>query len=180
MEKRTVGTGSTNLVGRFARRAVGTARVTAAIGGWTLLGWMSAHPAGNRVTVVDGEVSGFGENCVHLSAEARLEGLVLRHCGQNGAFVGGGSMLAWNRVSNYGQFGLRMEGPASFSNNVLAAVGYGASPGTAYTGGVSGGGNVCGGPCAPPPKRRFYLTQAIFQGANADNPGNCAAGFHFA
>ncbi len=135
---------------------------------------------GSRVTVVNGEVSGFGDNCVRLFEDARLERLVLRHCGANGAFVEGGSILIGNRVSNYGQFGLRMNGPATFSDNVLAPAGYGASPGTAYSGGVSGGGNVCGGPCAPPPNRRFYLTTTLYDGSQADNAGNCAAGFHFA
>lgn len=135
---------------------------------------------GSRVTVVNGEVSGFGDNCVRLFEDARLERLVLRHCGANGAFVAGGSILIGNRVSNYGEFGLRMNGPVAFSDNVLAPAGYGATPGTAYSGGVSGGGNVCGGPCAPPPKRRFYLTNSTFDGANADNPGNCAPAFHFA
>jgi hypothetical protein len=134
---------------------------------------------GNRVTVVDGEISGFGQDCVRLGTDAHLERLLIRSCGENGAFVEERSLLLGNRVSACGQFGLRMIGPAAFANNMLSFNGLGGAAGGPYSGGVSGGGNVCEGPCAPPPKRRFYATTAGFDGAAADAPGNCAAGFHF-
>jgi hypothetical protein len=135
---------------------------------------------GNRVTVVDGTIAGFGRDCVRLGPGAHLERLVISSCGENGAFVEEGSILVGNRVSACGQFGLRMIGPVSFSSNALALNGLGGGSGGPFQGGVSGGGNVCDGPCAPPPKRRFYLTTTDFDGATADAPGNCAQGFHFA
>lgn len=135
---------------------------------------------GDRVTLINGEISGFGQDCVRLGTEAHLERLVITSCGENGAFVEERSLLLGNRVSACGQFGLRMIGPASFANNILSFNSLGGGAGGPYSGGVSGGGNVCDGPCAPPPKRRFYATTAFFDGAAADAPGNCAQGFHFA
>lgn len=135
---------------------------------------------GNRVTVIDGTIAGFGRDCVRLGTGVHLERLVITSCGENGAFVEEGSILAGNRVSACGQFGLRMIGPVSFSQNALSLNDLGAGSGGPFQGGVSGGGNVCDGPCAPPPKRRFYLTFADFDGANAAATGNCAQGFHFA
>ncbi len=135
---------------------------------------------GDQVTVINGEISGFGQDCVRLGTGAHLERLLIRSCGQNGAFIEEGSIVVGNRVSACGEFGLRMIGPVSFATNLLNQNGLGAGAGGPFQGGVSGGGNVCDGPCAPPPKRRFYATSALFNGANADNPGNCARGFHFA
>lgn len=135
---------------------------------------------GDRVTVTNGEIAGFGQDCVRLGSGAHLERLFLTSCGENGAFVEEGSIVVGNRVSACGAFGLRMIGPVSFSGNALSQSGLGSGPGGPFQGGVSGGGNVCDGPCAPLPKRRFYLTQANFDGASADSSGNCAQGFHFA
>ncbi len=138
-------------------------------------------PAGviaTRTTLLDGTVRGFGEDCVRLGPDARVEGLVATSCGASGIFVEERGLLLENRVAFCGTFGLRLINPTSYAHNIVSVADLGAGPGGAVSGGINGGGNVCDvGPC-PGERRRFYLTTGNFPGDHQANV--CTVGFHMA
>ncbi len=143
-------------------------------------------PAGgtaSRTRLVDGSVRGFGLECLKLGPDARVAGVAVSSCGDTCMLLGSRALVLENHVSFCGVFGLRLTDPSTYAHNVIVLADLGISPGAAVSGGTSGGGNVCdGGACVGEPgrRRRFYLTIGIFNGANADNPNNCAEGYHFA
>ena len=139
---------------------------------------------GRDTTVRNGRVSGFGSNCVALNSFAFVSELMVSDCGGIGIGVSSGSIVTSNRVTRTGEQGIRMSGtvhPPTFERNAVSSAGLGGGGFTAVSGGRASAGNSCDdGSCTPHGERRYYLTPVTFDGDEADNPGSCATGYHFA
>ena len=130
----------------------------------------------NRISLENGFVREFGGDCIWLGLDARVERMVAQSCEEDGIQVGSGGLVIANRSMENAGTGLVLASDAGYVDNLVTA-----NMGGAVSGGKAMGGNVCGGKtCSSPPRRRFYLTVATFDGNSADDAGNCADGFHFA
>ncbi len=138
-----------------------------------------------RVTVRNGAVRGFSGVCVSLASDSAVEDVLVSSCGRDGIVADMRSVVLRNRVSSTGQRGINMGAGTTFAHNTVSNVNLSAAfPGIdfpAVEGGSATAGNFCDdGSCSRVTRRRFYATTATFVGADADDPGNCADGFHFA
>jgi hypothetical protein len=134
-----------------------------------------------RTSVIHGQIRGFGDDCLSLGAEARIEGVAVSSCGGDGIFAVERSLVLASHVTFCGASALNLINPSSFVDNMLAVVGLAGGGGSFFTEGIAGGGNACNsGPCGGSSRKRFYLTQQFFTGDVAAEAGNCADEFHFA
>lgn len=136
-----------------------------------------------RTTLLNGQVRGFGADCVSLGTDARIEGLVVSSCGDDGVFTQERALVLRNRISTSGAYGLNLVSPASYSDNMIAYNGLAGGTGGPVSGGTDGGGNVCDtGSCSAGSvgPRRFYLSLTSHPGSEANDGASCSAGFHFA
>lgn len=84
-------------------------------------------------------------------------------------------------MANVGEECLKLSTNSTFGHNVLLNSGLSDATARAVLGGSPSAGNICDDEsCTRRGERRYYLTTALFDGAEADDPGNCAQGFHFA
>jgi hypothetical protein len=140
-----------------------------------------AMAPGNRANVSFGTVSGFTGTCLSLGTDSAVTGVLVRNCGFRGINVTQRSLVTGNRVLLTGLEGIALGDGSAFSNNVVTNTGMGGGGNAAILGGAATAGNICDdGSCSSVPRRRFYLTLGTFNGAQADEPGTCAPGFHFA
>jgi hypothetical protein len=135
---------------------------------------------GRRISVRNGTIQGFTGNCLSLALDAFVKDLRVTQCGGRGIEVSSQSLVVGNRVSNTGGAGIAMLGaPSAFGGNIVTDAGL-ATTARAVQGGLATTGNVCDDGSCGNAARRFYLTTTSFLGADADAPGSCAPGFHFA
>jgi hypothetical protein len=133
-------------------------------------------------TVRNGRVRGFGDNCVQLGNQARVDDLLVVECGRDGISVAGGSLVTNNRVLQTGEHGIAMSGtahPAAYAHNTVGQTNLGGGSFVAVFGGRPAAGNSCEDQsCSPTGQRSFYLTTTIHDGAGAG--AACDTGFHLA
>jgi hypothetical protein len=141
---------------------------------------------GDRVRVTNGTVQGFGAEGILLGEDAQVDSVVVSNGAGVGIKLGGGGVLQGNRVSAVLGIGLSMDSATLFSNNSVFDFASGGGAGASISSGTEAGTNYCYDALCPTPvaasmvRRRFYMTTSSYDGKNAANPGNCAAGFHFA
>lgn len=119
-----------------------------------------------------------GGTCIDASQGAQIRNNTLRLCGSHGIAVQQGSLVVENNAAFCGGFGLSIFDPSSgYGHNVFRS-----NNGGIQTAEVSGGHeiapNVCNVTLCTREHRRFYLTTASRDGANA--LGACIGGFHMA
>jgi len=147
-------------------------------------GVQSAAGLGNRVSISNGEISGFGLDGVNLRTDALVERLLVTNAGRHGIVIASGSIALANRIRRVGDDGLRMTDSAQlgapiYRDNVISEANLAGAGASAVSGGRATGGNACSdGSCSVSAARRFYLTTTRHQGADALNA--CAPGFHMA
>jgi len=139
-------------------------------------------PTPENTTVLNGTISGFNECLVLAAKRIHVQRLSISHCTAAGLHVGDDGLVLDNRVSNVSKSGIHMGANTAFRDNVVTNADLsGTGTRFAFEGGRAVGGNVCvDGSCSRVPKRRYYLTPGFFNGDQADEPGTCSAGFHFA
>jgi len=144
----------------------------------------SAPLLGNRVTLSNGTISGFGLDGVNLRADAHVERVLVFQAGRHGIVVNSGSIALANRIRGVGDNGLRMVnnlgvGAPIYRDNLIIEANLAGAGATAVSGGRATGGNGCSdGSCSVRGARRFYLTKTMHDGSQASQA--CQAGFHMA
>jgi hypothetical protein len=142
---------------------------------------VSSALVGQRVSVANGRVTGFSGSCVNLSGFAQVRGLTIQSCGGRGIEAGVGSIVVGNAVGNVGEEGLKLGPNSTFAHNTVVGSAMSNASAFAVLGGSPSAGNACEDEtCTRRGERRFYVTTASYNGAEADNTANCATGFHFA
>lgn len=136
---------------------------------------------GRRVTVTGGTIRGFSGICLLVLQESYVSEMFVSQCGNVGIQASDGSLVRATRVSQTGREGIVLVGDdAGFVDNVVLNTGQALAT-ASVRGGKALGGNVCEDGGCSPPKRRFYVTAlAAYTGDEADEPGTCAPGYHFA
>ena len=128
-----------------------------------------------HVAVRNGVVRGF-QFGLDMGAHNRVENLTVRNCGKTGIIMKGpGGFVRGNIVTDNLADGLQMGSDVAYGENQLS----GNSPSN-VVGGRAFAVNLCDGALCGVPRRRFYLTPTGHNGDQADEPGVCAPGFHFA
>jgi hypothetical protein len=140
----------------------------------------TSRTEGALATVRDGFVEGFGTDCVRLASGARVVGLVVGNCGEDGIEVGDGSVVRESTVRRVGRHGLHFSGGTGrFGDDVIADTASDVASGESVSGGSAQGGSLCeDGDCSRRGTRRFYLTAALFLGDAVLTA--CVPGFHVA
>ncbi|MFK7897963.1 MAG: right-handed parallel beta-helix repeat-containing protein [Myxococcota bacterium] len=136
---------------------------------------------GRQITLINGNVQGFANDCIRLSSQARVDGLLVTKCGGTGIVAADGSMVTNNRVLQTGAHGIDLVGsshPPTFANNTVASAGLrGGETFYGIQGGRASAGSSCDdGSCSPTGKRRFYVSSTALSGFNAAEA--CDPGFH--
>lgn len=139
------------------------------------------NPGGDGLTVINGAVRGAGGSCLRLRSFGRAEGVFVSNCGGHGIFASDNGVVVGNRVTNLRLNALLAGSNTVFADNVFANAGLGGVVGNTFAveGGKATGGNACDDrSCSARGARRFYMTPARFNGAQASSA--CVAGFHLA
>ena len=130
----------------------------------------------DHTTIRNGFVVGMGANGILVRRGALVDSVIVHQCASTAILAEDDSLITRSRVLLNGAGILAPSGHVSIQGNRIADSG-----GSTVSGVTEIGGNTCDdGRCSAVPKQRYYRTTAAFNGADADNPGNCAAGFHFA
>ncbi len=157
---------------------VGAEDVTIDLNGFRLVGTgcctgISADDT-PHVAVRNGVVRGF-QFGLDMGAHNRVENLTVRNCAATGIIMNGpGGFVRGNIVTDNLADGLQMGSDVAYGENQFSGNSRNVVGGRAFAV------NLCDGTQCGAPRRRFYLTPTIHNGAEPDEPGTCAPGFHFA
>lgn len=135
-----------------------------------------------------------GNDGVSIAGEGTVRGVIATSNGDDGIEAGAASVIDGCTATANASSGIRLTSGtvrgstatqnsgrgASFGPDVsFAANLFSQNAGGDLSGGHASGGNVCGdGSCSTDGRRRYYLTTAQYDGANADTA--CPTGFHIA
>lgn len=126
-------------------------------------------------TIRNGSVVGMGANGILARKGARIDSVLVRQCASTGIRAEEDSLVTNSRAFLNGGLGIwGPNGDVSIAGNRIADSG-----GFTVSGVTEIGGNSCDdGRCSRVPRRRFYLTTGLVNGAAPLTA--CASGFHMA
>lgn len=149
---------------------------------------------GGSSRVEDLHVFSNANDGVAIAGEGTVRGVVATSNGGDGIEAGAASVIDGCTATANGSSGIRLTSGTVRGSTATQNTGRGASfgpdvsfaanlfsqnAGGDLSGGHASGGNVCGdGSCSTDGRRRYYLTTAQYDGANADTA--CPTGFHIA
>ena len=131
------------------------------------------------VAILNGQVSGFGDQCLEFGGNARIERMLVHDCGENGISVGSFSSVFSNQVINVGGAGIEISGNGTvFAHNTISIFDLNNGDNPAVLGGTPTAGNYCQNNLCKDSRKRYYVTDGGFAGNQALSA--CAVGFHMA
>jgi len=124
-------------------------------------------------TLVNGQVSAFGDACIELGSGSALDHVLVKSCAGNCVTIHEGGQVLHSRLRACGAAALETFGGSVFAENVIRLTGL-ATASDPVLGNFRGPGNLCDEAPCETSRRRFYLTTGTKPVGGARNAAGIA------